>query len=329
MTANSNTKVLVTGGGGYVGSHATLALSEAGFTPVVIDSFEAGFRDAVIDAPIVEGDIRSPADIERAFEHGPFAAILHFAALANIPESFADPERCYAVNITGGLNLLSAARRHGVHAFVFSSSAAVYGPPETDLIPEDHPQRPISPYGFTKAAFERVLADFDEAYGIRSVALRYFNAAGADPEGRVGERHDPESHLIPIVLQHLLGKRPEIRLFGTDYPTPDGSCVRDYIHVSDLAEAHVLAVQALANGTPTTRLNLGLGRGHSVREVIDTAERVTGLTANVVEDARRSGDSPVLVADPSRAAEVLGWSPRHTSLHSIIETAWNWEKRKP
>ena len=212
-------------------------------------------------------------------------------------------------------------------AFVFSSSAAVYGPPERTPIPEGHPHRPISPYGYTKSAFERILADFAAAYGLRSMALRYFNAAGADPQGRAGERHDPETHLIPIVLQHLRGQREQIRVFGTDYPTPDGTCVRDYIHVTDLAEAHVLAIRALAGGAPTTQLNLGVGEGYSIRQVIDTAVRVAGVEANVVEDPRREGDPPVLVADPSRARDVLGWTPRHSALDTIIETAWNWETR--
>jgi len=311
-----------------VGSHVVLALLDAGVAPVVLDNFEAGYRDAIAPgAEVVEGDIRSADDVARAFERGPFGAVLHFAGLANVPQSFEDPEKCYAANLTGGLNLLAAARRNGVKAFVFSSSAAVYGPPERTPIPEDHPQNPISPYGFTKAAFERVLRDFDAAYGIRSIALRYFNAAGADPAGRAGERHDPETHLTPIVLQHLRGKRPRIKVFGTDYPTPDGSCIRDYIHVSDLAEAHVLAVRALADGAPTTALNLGVGRGYSVREVIATAERVTGLKANVVEEGRRAGDPPVLVADASRANSVLGWTPKRASLETIIADAWRWESR--
>ncbi|MFP4056412.1 MAG: UDP-glucose 4-epimerase GalE [Candidatus Brocadiia bacterium] len=319
-------RVLVTGGGGYVGSHVVLALQDAGIEAVVFDSFEAGHRDAVSGAHVVEGDLRHRADIERAFAAGPFDAVLHFAALANVPDSFADPQKCYAVNLCGGLELLAAARRHEAGRMVFSSSAAVYGPPRTTPIPEDHPQRPISPYGFSKSAFERVLRDFDEAYGFRSVSLRYFNAAGADPRGRAGERHDPETHLVPIVLHHLLGRRPEIRIYGTDYPTPDGTCVRDYIHVSDLAEAHVLALQALADGAQTMALNLGLGRGHSVREVLDAAQRVTGRRAAVVEDGRRSGDCPVLVADPAQARETLGWSPRHTELEDIIRTAWSWEE---
>jgi len=320
--------VLVTGGGGYVGSHTVLALLDAGLTPVVLDNFEAGYRDAIAaGAETVEGDIRDVADVARAFERGPFSAVLHFAGLANVPHSFQDPEKCYAANLAGGLNLLAAARRNGVKAFVFSSSAAVYGPPEKTPIPEDHPQNPISPYGFTKAAFERVLRDFDAAYGIRSVSLRYFNAAGADPAGRAGERHDPETHLVPIVLQHLRGKRPCIKVFGTDYPTPDGSCIRDYIHVSDLAEAHVLALNALAAGAETTSLNLGVGHGYSVREAIATAERITGLKARVIEEGRRAGDPPVLVADASRAKSVLGWAPRHASLDAIIADAWRWESR--
>lgn len=309
-----------------MGSHVVLALLDAGMQPVVLDNFETGHRDAVAPGTeVVQGDICDPCDVARAFEHGPFAAVMHFAALANVPHSFQDPEKCYAVNLIGGLNLLAAARRHGVKTFVFSSSAAVYGPPQQTPIPEDHPLNPISPYGFTKAAFERVLRDFAEPYGIRSIALRYFNAAGADPAGRAGERHNPETHLIPILLQHLAGKRPSIKVFGTDYPTPDGSCIRDYIHVSDLAEAHVLALHALAAGAPTTAVNLGLGRGYSVREVIATAERLTGREANVVEESRRAGDPPILVADPSRARSLLGWTPRHDSLEAIIADAWRWE----
>lgn len=320
-------KVLVTGGGGYVGSHAVLALLDSGIAPVVFDNFEAGYRDAVGGAEVVEGDMRTAADLDRAFQAGPFDAILHFAALANVPESFDDPAKCYAVNIAGGLNLLGAARRHQVRDVVFSSSAAVYGPPEETPIPENHPLRPISPYGFTKMAFERILADYGAAFGIRSIALRYFNAAGADPQGRAGERHQPETHLIPIVLEHLAGRRHTISIFGTDYPTPDGTCVRDYIHVGDLAEAHVLAVRALEAGAATAQLNLGLGFGHSVREVIETAEKVTGREANVVEAPRREGDPPVLVADPTRARQALGWTPRHTDLADIIATAWRWLTR--
>ncbi|MBM4040647.1 MAG: UDP-glucose 4-epimerase GalE [Planctomycetes bacterium] len=323
-----NSRVLVTGGGGYVGSHVVLALLDAGIATVVLDNFEQGYLDAIApDAEIVSGDIRNADDVARVFERGPFAAVLHFAGLANVPHSFADPEKCYAANLTGGLNLLAAARRGGVKAFVFSSSAAVYGPPERTPIPEDHPLRPISPYGFTKAAFERVLSDFGAAYGIRSVSLRYFNAAGADPAGRAGERHNPETHIIPIVLQHLRGKRPCIKVFGTDYPTPDGSCIRDYVHVSDLAEAHVLALKALAAGAETASLNLGLGHGYSVREVIATAERATGLKAKVMEEGRREGDPPVLVADSSRAKSVLGWVPRHDSLEAIIADGWRWESQ--
>ena len=321
-------RVLVTGGGGYVGSHAVLALRDAGVPTVVLDNFSAGYRDACADAEIVEGDIRRPDDVARAFARGPFAAILHFAALANIPHSFDDPATCYAVNLTGGLNLLAAAREAGCKAFVFSSSAAVYGPPDVTPIPESHPHRPISPYGFTKSAFERILADYDGAYGIRHVALRYFNAAGADPAGRAGERHDPETHLIPIVLHHLLGKRPHIAIFGTDYPTPDGTCLRDYIHVSDLAQAHVLAVEALVGGGPSAQVNLGIGHGCSVRQVIAAAERVSGRTATVLEAARRDGDPPALVADPSRAHDALGWTPQHTVLDDIIRSAWQWESRQ-
>ena len=320
-------RVLVTGGGGYVGSHVVLALQDAGVEAVVFDSFEAGYRDAVGTAQVVEGDLRSEADLDRAFAAGPFDAVVHCAALANIPDSFANPSKCYAVNLAGGLNLLEAARRHGTECLVFSSSAAVYGPPDVTPIPEDHPHRPISPYGYTKSAFERVLSDFAAAYPLRSIALRYFNAAGADMAGRAGERHDPETHLIPIVLQHLRGQRDRIYVFGTDYPTHDGSCIRDYTHINDLAAAHVLAVEALAEGAETARMNVGTGEGWSVLQVIAAAERVTGITADLIEADRREGDPPVLVADPSRIREALGWQPRHSALEPIIESAWKWETR--
>lgn len=324
-----NHKVLVTGGGGYVGSHVVLALLDAGAEPVVLDNFKAGYRDAVPpNVPIVEGNICDPAAVARAFDAGPFHAIVHCAALANVPQSFEDPQKCYGVNLAGGLNLLAAAHSQGVRAFVFSSSAAVYGPPQQTPIPEAHPLAPISPYGFSKAAFERILQDFEAPYGIRSISLRYFNAAGADPAGRAGERHDPETHLIPIVLQHLRGKRPCVKIFGTDYPTPDGSCIRDYIHVSDLAHAHLLALEALAGGAGTAAVNLGLGQGYSVRQVIAAAERIAGRKATVIEEGRRPGDPPVLVADPTRVRSTLGWTPRHASLEAIVGDAWRWESRQ-
>lgn len=320
-------RVLVTGGGGYVGSHTVLALRDAGIPAVVLDNFSAGYRDVLADAKVVEGDIRNAADIDRAFAHGPFEAILHFAALANIPHSFEDPETCYGVNLTGGLNLLAAARRAGCSAFVFSSSAAVYGPPQTTPIPESHRHQPISPYGFTKSAFERVLADFDAAYGIRSVALRYFNAAGADPRGRSGERHDPETHLIPIVLHHLLGQQPEIEIFGTDYPTPDGTCVRDYIHVTDLAQAHILALEALDGGSRT--YNLGNGQGFTVREVIEICREVTGRPIPAEVGDRRPGDPPVLIASSDKIRAELGWEPQYPELETIVEHAWEWHRTHP
>ena len=236
-------------------------------------------------------------------------------------------EKPLSVTVLEGQRMVEAARRHGTECLVFSSSAAVYGPPDVTPIPEDHPHRPISPYGYTKSAFERVLSDFAAAYPLRSISLRYFNAAGADMAGRAGERHDPETHLIPIVLQHLRGQRDHIYVFGTDYPTHDGSCIRDYIHINDLAAAHVLAVEALAEGAETTRMNVGTGEGCSVLQVIAAAERVTGIRADVIEAERREGDPPVLVADPSRITEALGWQPQHSSLEPIIESAWKWETR--
>jgi UDP-arabinose 4-epimerase len=316
--------VLVTGGAGYIGSHACKALARAGYLPVTYDSLVYGHRSAVKWGPLEVGDILDLARLDQVFDEYRPDTVMHFAAYAYVGESVQNPGKYYRNNVAGSLTLLEAARDHGVERFVFSSTCATYGAPETVLIPEDHPQRPINPYGASKLMIERMLADFDAAHRIRSVVLRYFNAAGADPEGETGEHHEPETHLIPLVLDTAAGHRPHITVFGDDYDTPDGTCIRDYIHVTDLAEAHVLALRALESGAASTAYNLGNGQGFSVKQVIDAAREVTQRDIPVTVGARRPGDPPVLVGDASRSKRELGWEPRYHTLNTILRTAWNW-----
>lgn len=320
--------ILVTGGAGYIGSHAVKELMKAGYEVVVLDDLSSGHREFVLTPHFVHGDIRDRAILEKAFHAYPITAVMHFAALTSVPESVEDPARYYAVNLVGTWNVLEAMRAHGAKLFVFSSSAAVYGEPQRIPIPEDHPTRPKSPYGRTKLMVEEILSDYAWAYGLRYVSLRYFNAAGSDPEGEIGEWHEPERHLIPIVLEVALEKRPYLEIFGTDYETPDGTGVRDYIHVTDLAWAHVLALKHLEAGGESRVYNLGIGRGYSVREVVEICRRVTGREIPVREAPRRPGDPAILVADPSRAMRELGWQPRFTELEPIVETAWRWLRKK-
>jgi len=320
--------ILVTGGAGYVGSHACLALQQAGYKPVVYDNLFRGHRWAVQFGPFEEGDILDGRRLAEVFARHRPAAVLHFAALTFVGESVADPALYYRTNVVGALTLLDSMRAAGVRDIVFSSTAAVYGTPSVSPIPETAPLAPINPYGTTKLAIEGALADHARAYGFRVAALRYFNAAGADPDGRIGEDHDPESHLIPLVLDAAAGRREAISVFGDDYPTADGTCIRDYIHVLDLAEAHVRALERLASGAGADLLgvNLGTGKGASVREVIETAERVTGRTIPVKHGARRAGDPPALVADPARAKSLLGWTAKRPSLDGLIGDAWTWHQ---
>ncbi|MEN3009368.1 MAG: UDP-glucose 4-epimerase GalE [Candidatus Bipolaricaulaceae bacterium] len=320
--------ILVTGGAGYIGSHTVKELLASGYEVVVLDDLSSGHRELVLTEHFVQGDICDPALVARVFRTYPITAVLHFAALTSVPESVADPARYYAVNLVGTWNVLEAMRAHGVKLFVFSSSAAVYGDPQRLPIPEDHPTQPKSPYGRTKRMVEEMLADYARAYGFRYVSLRYFNAAGSDPEGRIGEWHEPERHLIPLVLEVALGRRPYLEIFGTDYATPDGTGVRDYVHVTDLARAHVRALQHLEAGGESRVYNLGIGRGYSVREVVEVCRRVTGRAIPVREGPRRPGDPAVLVADPSRAMRELRWQPQFTDLTSIVETAWRWMRRR-
>jgi UDP-glucose-4-epimerase GalE len=281
------------------------------------------------DTPLVEGNLCVPDDIRRAFRSFPIEGVIHFAGKALVGESGRDPGLYYEINLRGGLNLLDAMREAGVGRLIFSSTCATYGVPDTDLIREDHPQRPINPYGETKLALERAIHWFHEAHGLSWLSLRYFNAAGADPDGLSGEDHDPETHLIPLVLEAAAGIRPEARIFGTDYATPDGTCIRDYIHVLDLAEAHVMGLDRLVDGTLASQaLNLGTGSGASVRDVIEVCRRVSGKAFRVVESPRRPGDPPRLVASAERARTVLGWAPRHSSLEEIVGTAWEWLLRR-
>lgn len=325
-------KLLVVGGAGYIGSHMVQHLLGAGQAVVVADNFSTGFRDALVAAgspEVATLDIADAQALSALFSLHHFDAVLHFASFIQVGESVSEPGKYYANNLAGTLTLLQAIVHAGVKRIIFSSTAAVYGDPVYVPIDEAHPKVPINPYGRSKWMVEQVLEDFDRAYGLKSVCLRYFNAAGADPAGLLGERHEPETHLIPLVLQAASGRRKVIKVFGRDYDTPDGTCIRDYIHVSDLVDAHALALDYLAGGGCSTAFNLGNGNGFSVQEVIDTARRVTGHAIDVVDAPRRAGDPPRLVADASQARAVLGWKPQFANLDTIVAHAWAWEQQWP
>jgi UDP-arabinose 4-epimerase len=321
------TSILVTGGAGYIGSHAAKALARAGYEPVTYDNLGRGHREAVKWGPLVVGELADRALLAETLRRHKIAAVMHFAAFAYVGESVAEPALYFRNNVANSLVLLEAMAEAGVGRIVFSSTCATYGLPETMPIAEDAPQHPVNPYGESKLMIERMLHWLGEARGLAFAALRYFNAAGADPDGEIGEAHDPETHLIPLVLDAALGRRAAIDIFGTDYPTPDGTAIRDYIHVHDLAEAHVLALAHLLQGGASLALNLGTGEGHSVRAVIAAAERVTGRPVARRETARRPGDPPILVADARKAQAVLGWTPRRSGLDDIIASAWRWHTR--
>ena len=317
--------VLVTGGAGYVGSHACKALARAGYTPIAYDNLVHGHEWAVRWGPLEKGDILDKVRLDEVLGKYRPEAVMHFAAFAYVGESVGNPGKYYRNNLCGTVTLLESMRDHEVDRIVFSSSCSTYGVPESLPIKETHPQNPVNPYGASKRMVERMLEDFDAAHGIKSVCLRYFNAAGADPDGEIGEDHDPETHLIPLVLRTALGQRPAVAVYGGDYPTPDGTCIRDYVHVADLADAHVGALRFLEERRASDRFNLGTGRGASVKNVLEAARRVTGrrIAAEVV--ARRPGDPPQLVADPTRAVETLGWRPKYPELEVQIEHAWKWQ----
>jgi UDP-glucose-4-epimerase GalE len=328
MAAAMSKTILVTGGAGYIGSQACKALAKAGYEPITYDNLSRGHREAVRWGPFVEGDLADRTKIAETIRRHGVGAVMHFAAFAYVGESMTKPQLYFHNNVGNTLTLLDAMLEAEVRRIVFSSTCATYGIPEKVPMDEATPQRPINPYGETKLMMERALYWYGAAYGIRSVALRYFNAAGADPDGETGEAHDPETHLIPLILDAALGRRPDVQVFGTDYETRDGTAIRDYIHVTDLADAHVKAVQYLERGGETTAINLGTGEGHTVKEVIDAVERVTGRKVPRREVERRAGDPPSLVADAARAGAVLSWRPRMSDLDSIVGTAWNWHRRR-
>lgn len=318
-------KILVVGGAGYIGSHMVKMLLAEGHEVVTFDNLSSGHRDAVLGGEFVLGDLADQAAIDTAFTQHQPEAVMHFASFIQVGESVRKPDMYYRNNFSNTLNLLDAMVAHGVKHFIFSSTAAVFGEPDYVPIDEAHPNRPVNPYGRSKWMVEQVLADYDHAFGLKSVCLRYFNAAGADPEGLLGERHDPETHLIPLILQAASGRRANIQVFGRDYDTPDGTCVRDYIHIVDLCSAHARALQHLVNGGESQRYNLGNGAGFSVQQVIDTVEHVTGHKVIVIDAPRRAGDPARLVADASRARHELGWKPEFAELESIVAHAWAWE----
>ncbi len=320
-------KVLVVGGAGYIGSHMVKRLGQLGCTVTTLDNLSAGYRDAVLSGELVQGDIADRPLLDALFARGQFDVVMHFASFIQVGESVKEPAKYYDNNVTNTLILLDAMRAAGVQRFIFSSTAATFGEPQYVPIDEAHPQQPINPYGRTKFMVERVLYDYEVAYGLHSVVLRYFNAAGADPEGQLGERHEPETHLIPLVLQAASGRRPHINVFGRDYDTPDGTCIRDYIHIQDLCEAHWLAAQSLLAGKGSQAYNLGNGSGFSVQEVIDTARAITGQPIPVVDGPRRAGDPARLVADATQARERLGWQPQYADLATIVRHAWQWEQK--
>lgn len=320
-------KVLVVGGAGYIGSHMVKRLGQLGCTVTTLDNLSAGHRDAVLSGELVQGDIADRPLLDALFARGQFDVVMHFASFIQVGESVKEPAKYYDNNVTNTLILLDAMRAAGVQRFIFSSTAATFGEPQYVPIDEAHPQQPINPYGRTKFMVEQVLRDYEVAYGLQSVVLRYFNAAGADPEGQLGERHEPETHLIPLVLQAASRRRPHIHVFGRDYDTPDGTCIRDYIHIQDLCEAHWLAIQSLLAGRGSQAYNLGNGSGFSVQEVIDTARAITGQPIPVVDGPRRAGDPARLVADATQARERLGWQPQYADLATIVRHAWQWEQK--
>ena len=319
--------ILIVGGAGYIGSHINKELNKQGYKTVVFDSLVKGHKEAVKWGDFFEGDLGNVDDIREVFKKYQIEAVLHFAAFIEVGESVKDPQKYYQNNVKNTLNLFQVMLENNVKKIIFSSTAATFGNPQYTPIDEKHPQIPINPYGQAKLMVEKILADYDLAYGLKYVALRYFNACGADLDGEIGENHNPESHLIPLILDAALGKREDIKIFGTDYPTVDGTCIRDYIHVTDLAQAHILALKKLMDGGESDCFNLGNGSGFSVRQVIEVAKKITGVDFKVTETERRAGDPPELIADSKKAKEILKWEPKYFDLETIISSAWNWHKQ--
>lgn len=320
-------KIIVAGGAGYIGSHTVKELIREGFQVIIFDNFSTGKKELVISGEVVEGDLMDKESIRKAFQSKNIGAVLHFASLIQVGESYINPQKYYTQNLISSLNLLEIMLEAGVKNFVFSSSAAVYGVPQELPIPESHPLNPINPYGQTKLFFEKILQDYERAYGLKFISLRYFNAAGADPEGQLGELHDPETHLIPNLLLFLLGKKRSFDLFGTDFPTDDRTAIRDYIHVTDLAKAHVLALKKILASSSSEFINLGANKGYSVLEIIKKTEEITGQKVNYNKKPRRKGDVPVLLASKEKAEQLLEWKLKYSNIETIVETAWNWHKK--
>jgi UDP-glucose 4-epimerase len=320
--------LLVTGGCGYIGSHMVKYLLDAGHKVTILDDLSSGFRDSLLGGALVVGDFGNLTFLANLFSSEKFDGILHFASFIQVGESVVNPEKYYQNNVANTLTLLKAMKDYCLVPLIFSSSAAVFGEPIYVPIDEAHPRQPINPYGMSKYMVEAILRDFDRAYGLRSVALRYFNAAGADPATRIGERHKPETHLIPLALQAVLGSSSELKVFGRDYETPDGTCIRDYIHVNDLAQAHLLALEYLWKGNQSSVFNLGNGAGFSVKEVLDTIAKVTKTEVPVEDVARREGDPARLIADATRAKTILGWKPIYQDIETIVNHAWSWEQKR-
>ena len=318
-------KILVVGGAGYIGSHMVKQLAQAGNHVITLDNLSYGYRDAVKYGEFVEGDLGDDSILDAIFAAGDIDAVMHFAGFIQVGDSVIKPSMYYHNNVVNTFTLLDAMLRHEVKNFIFSSTAAIFGEPDYTPIDEKHNKQPINPYGHSKLMIEQVLDDYDKAYGLRSTCLRYFNAAGADPDGELGERHMPETHLIPLILQAASGRRQDIKVFGDDYATDDGTCVRDYIHINDLCEAHSLALHRMIDTDKSARYNLGNGKGFSVKQVIDVAREVSGNDFKVSIEPRRAGDPAVLVADSTLAREELNWQPRHAELEDIVKTAWLWE----
>jgi UDP-glucose 4-epimerase len=319
--------ILVVGGAGYIGGQMVRLLAKAGYRPVVLDNLSGGRREAAGPARLVVADMGQAGALDAVLQAYDFKAVMHFASFIQVGESVADPVRYYDNNVGNTVRLLDAMVRHRIGCFIFSSTAAIFGEPDYVPIDETHPTVPINPYGRSKLMVEQILADVDHAHGLRSSCLRYFNAAGADPDGQTGECHEPETHLIPLVLQVAAGRRPAITVYGEDYATADGTCIRDYIHVSDLCDAHLLALEALLAGGTSSHYNLGNGAGYSILEVIEAVERVTGGAVTRSSGPRRAGDPPVLVADATLARQDLGWTPQFADLDTIIRHAWQWERQ--
>jgi UDP-glucose 4-epimerase len=317
---------MVVGGAGYIGSHMVKDLLQANYNVITLDNLSTGHRDLLLGGKLIEGNLGDTTLLNRIFSDHRIDVVMHFAAYSIVGESVKNPVEYYRNNVAKTIELLDAMVQHNVKRFIFSSSAAVYGEPIEVPIKEEHPLQPTNPYGATKVAIEKMLSDFDSAYGLKYVSLRYFNAAGADASGKIGERHDPKTHLIPLILKVTMGERNSIKIFGTDYPTRDGTCIRDYIHVSDLTQAHLLAVGKLMAGGESAIYNLGNNRGYSVREVIETTAKVTGKQIPTIEDGRRSGDPAVLIANSDKIRKELGWQPHFENLETVLETAWKWHQ---